>query len=180
MKTKPATSDSMSDLPHIATAETLKHISSNKIDESKATETPREYQLELLELAKKENIIAVLATGAGKSYKISVMLVPTVTLVSQQAKYLKVNSKLRVSLLWGGKITGQYGASYWKKELAETDVIVMTAEILRASLDRGYISIDKFNLIVFDECHHARSDHPYSVLMRTHFSSVQRLSDQKS
>ncbi|KAH6559809.1 hypothetical protein BASA60_000457 [Batrachochytrium salamandrivorans] len=192
MKTKPATSDSMSDLPHIATAETLKHISSNKIGESKATETPREYQLELLELAKKENIIAVLATGAGKtlvalllivhlhslqrstntvkSYKISVMLVPTVTLVSQQAKYLKVNSKLRVSLLWGGKITGQYGASYWKKELAETDVIVMTAEIFRTSLDRGYISIDKFNLIVFDECHHARSDHPYSVLMRTHFS----------
>ncbi|KAJ8328011.1 Dicer-like protein 1 [Batrachochytrium dendrobatidis] len=151
---------------------------------------PRSYQLWLFELAKAENIIAVLPTGTGKTLiallliehmhsiqspeaanrKISVMLVPTIPLVSQQAQYIKMHSKLRTGFSSEGVSMKKHDFKYWKCALEENDVMVMTAEILKTSLDRGYISISMLNLIVFDECHHARNLHPYRVLMQTHYA----------
>lgn len=85
-------------------------------------ESPRQYQTDILQKAKYSNIIAVLDTGAGKTlisllllkymktlkeaWKLSVFLVPTIPLVSQQAMYLRNNSSLRVANVWGGVQNG--------------------------------------------------------------------------
>ncbi|KAL2918045.1 Dicer-like protein 1 [Polyrhizophydium stewartii] len=156
--------------------------------------TARAYQLQLFERAKEENLIAVLSTGAGKTLialmlirymaslerdddeniqrRISIFLVPTVPLVSQQAQYFRFNSDLRVAHLWGGMTTQDHGSVYWKRIVDKHDVAVLTPEILRRALDRGYISLDRFNVLVFDECHHARSNHPYSLIVRTHYADM--------
>lgn len=44
----------------------------------------------------------------------------------------------------------------------------MTAQILFDMITHSYIRIEDINLLIFDECHHAVSDHPMRMIM-THF-----------
>ena len=46
------------------------------------------------------------------------------------------------------------------------DILVVTAKVLHNTLMQKDIdSIQKFSLLVFDECHHTQSDHPYNEIM---------------
>jgi superfamily II DNA or RNA helicase len=45
-------------------------------------------------------------------------------------------------------------------------VLVMTPQILVDGLDNNSITLDKVNLMVLDECHHASKNHPYAKIMR--------------
>nr|CAD7432075.1 unnamed protein product [Timema monikensis] len=49
----------------------------------------------------------------------------------------------------------------------------MTAQIFLNNLSHGYITLDKVNLMIFDECHHAVTDHPMRQIMQ-HFSNCPR------
>ena len=62
------------------------------------------------------------------------------------------------------------GTDSWKREDCEklfkkNMVIVCTAEILRGWLHHGFISVDQINLLIFDEAHHAKKDHPYARII---------------
>ncbi|KAI8918847.1 hypothetical protein BC831DRAFT_482028 [Entophlyctis helioformis] len=145
--------------------------------------------LQLFEKAKEHNIIAVLDTGTGKTLvalllmqhmlslepedpetrRMAIFLVPTVPLVGQQAQYLRHNSPMRVGFMWGGMAMQDHGTVFWQKTLAQYDVMVMTPDILRGSLDHGFVSIERLCVIVVDECHHVRSNHPFNQVMRGHY-----------
>lgn len=45
-------------------------------------------------------------------------------------------------------------------------VLVMTPQILLDGLDSNSLTLDKVNLMVLDECHHASKNHPYAKIMR--------------
>ncbi|KAJ3287150.1 Dicer-like protein 1 [Borealophlyctis nickersoniae] len=166
-------------------------LSSLPADEPVWTEDKREhegsvrlYQLELLNLAKDKNVIAVLDTGAGKtliavllikhmmalegqrvaqgiSKRLSIFLVPLVPLVVQQERYIRQNCDLEVKRY--------YGAMNVDSEIASADVMVMTPDIFRNILERAFISMKQVNLIVFDEAHHARRNHSYSRIVADHY-----------
>ena len=78
-------------------------------------------------------------------HRCTVFLVPTVPLVSQQANYIKSNSNLRTSQIWGGMRNQSASRilkkDVWQKEIQEADVIVMTADIFRISLDEATIDL---------------------------------------
>ena len=140
-------------------------------------EQPRPYQFVLFQRAQKENTIVVMETGTGKTMiallllkycqsqnpkKVSFFLVPTVPLVHQQQLYLSTNSKLKVK-----GISGE--TSEEQRVNQKYQVFVMTPQIFLQSLDHGYVSMDKINVIVFDECHHCRGNHPYNLIMSMHY-----------
>ncbi len=54
----------------------------------------------------------------------------------------------------------------WEKACSENMVIVCTAEILRNSLHHSFVSMDRINLLIFDEAHHAKKDHPYARIIK--------------
>ncbi|KAF9484901.1 hypothetical protein BDN70DRAFT_871881 [Pholiota conissans] len=160
--------------------------------QSHAVDIPRRYQEEVFEKAQQGNVIAALNTGSGKTLislllikwitsqeasqgKLVIFLVPKVTLVIQQWEYLKSRSSLRIGKLHG---SGQAGRSMsdrrgWKKMFKSVDVVVMTAQIFLNLLTHSLWSLDRVSLIVFDECHHARSYHPYNGIMREYFQVSQ-------
>jgi endoribonuclease Dicer len=50
----------------------------------------------------------------------------------------------------------------WDRYFEENMVIVCTAEILNQCLLSSYVKIRQINLLIFDEAHHTKKDHPYA------------------
>jgi endoribonuclease Dicer len=61
----------------------------------------------------------------------------------------------------------------WEKACSESMVIVCTAEVLRNSLHHSFITMDRINLLVFDEAHHAKKDHPYARIIKDFYAQMQ-------
>ncbi|KAJ5120616.1 uncharacterized protein N7515_010004 [Penicillium bovifimosum] len=157
---------------------------------------PREYQLELFDRAKSENTIAVLDTGSGKTlvavlllkyilelelnnrqnkmeHKVAFFLVDSVTLVFQQSAVLRRNLNQKVAYFYGNLGPDLWDQQTWQKQLKSYMVIVCTAEILNQALLNGHLRIDQVNLLIFDEAHHAKKEHPYARIIRDSYLKVE-------
>ncbi|KAL9427016.1 hypothetical protein AB3S75_033741 [Citrus x aurantiifolia] len=143
----------------------------------------RNYQLEALENALKQNTIVFLETGSGKtliaimllrSYAyllrkpspfVSVCLVPKVVLVPQQAEAIKKHTDLKVGMYWGDMGIDYWDAATWKEEMNKHEVLVMTPQILLDGLRLSYFKLNMIKVLILDECHHARGKHQYACIM---------------
>ncbi|XP_024027815.1 endoribonuclease Dicer homolog 2 isoform X2 [Morus notabilis] len=132
----------------------------------------------------KQNTIVFLETGSGKtliasmllrSYAavlrkpspfVAVFLVPKDVLVSQQAKALEKDTGLKVGTYSGGTQTDFWNSNMWKQAIEKNEVLVMTPEILLNSLRHAFFKFSVIKGLVFDECHHARGNHPYALIMK--------------
>ncbi|XP_036140493.1 endoribonuclease Dicer isoform X2 [Monomorium pharaonis] len=149
--------------------------------------TPRAYQIDLYERAVQSNTILYLPTGAGKTYiavmllkhlsgnirkpyqeggKRSIFIVNTVPLVTQQADYISRHTGLSCKGYSGDMKVDFWQESQWLTEIEEHQVLVMTAQIFLNLLIHGYMKLNRVNLIIFDECHRAVSDHPMRQIMQ--------------
>ncbi|PNS18847.1 Dicer-like protein 1 [Sphaceloma murrayae] len=156
---------------------------------------PREYQLELFERAKLQNTIAVLDTGTGKTliavlllrhvieqeledrmqgkpHRIAFFLVPAVNLVFQQQAVLSHNLNFEIARVFGAMGVDLWTKSKWDTLFDAHKVIVCTPEVLNLCLSHGFIRMDQINLLIFDEAHHAKREHPYCRIMREHFDRL--------
>nr|CAD7400790.1 unnamed protein product [Timema cristinae] len=155
---------------------------------------PRGYQHQLLEKAFVQNTLLYLPTGSGKTYiavmlikamlqeieppfettgKRTVFIVNTVPLVDQQATYIQRFVPVSVGMYSGDRKVDFWSREMWLEELKKNQILVMTAQIFLNNLSHGYITLDKVNLMIFDECHHAVTDHPMRQIMQ-HFSNCPR------
>ncbi|RDL30338.1 Uncharacterized protein BP5553_10216 [Venustampulla echinocandica] len=167
----------------------------NQSESRQIISSPREYQVELFERAKEKNIIAVLDTGSGKTliavlllrhifaqeledrvlgkpHRISFFLVDSVTLVYQQHAVLKANLDQPMNMFCGEMGCRLWNRKQWEKHFAENTVIVCTAEVLRQCLHHSFISMDRINLLIFDEAHHAKKDHAYARIIKDFYISA--------
>ncbi|GFT77874.1 endoribonuclease Dicer [Nephila pilipes] len=155
-------------------------------DDSKSF-TPRDYQIEILEAVKQQNTIACLGTGTGKTF-IAVMLireqasevrkpfeeggkrifflVPTVPLVTQQAKTIGDHVDLKVNGYYGEMDIDSWSKEDWMEQFKKSEVLVMTAEIFRIIVDHAFIPLTQIELLIMDECHRAQGDHPYRQALK--------------
>ncbi|KAK6916929.1 Ribonuclease III domain [Dillenia turbinata] len=147
-------------------------------------EQARQYQLDVLEQAKKKNTIAFLETGSGKTLiavlliksvcndlliqnkkMLAVFLVPKVPLVYQQAEVIRDQTGYQVGHYCGEMGQDFWDARRWQREFESKQVLVMTAQILLNILRHSIIKMEAINLLILDECHHAVKKHPYSLVM---------------
>ncbi|XP_008294508.1 endoribonuclease Dicer [Stegastes partitus] len=149
--------------------------------------TPRKYQVELLEAALEHNTIVCLNTGSGKTFiavlltkelshqirgryqenaKRTVFLVNTASSVVQQAAAVRTHSDLRVGEYTDLERTLAWTDQHWNQEIVENQVLVMTCHIFLHVLMNKVLPLSKINLVVFDDCHLAITDHPYCEIMK--------------
>ena len=157
-------------------------------------DNPRDYQNELFERAKRDNVIAVLDTGSGKTLiaallmrhtatqelqdraegrppRISFFLVNSVHLVNQQQKMLKKNlpESFRPAALHGGTNVDLWKLAEWQKLKQDYRAVVCTAEVLNQSLMHSFVKINEINLLIFDEAHHTKKGHPFARIIKDYY-----------
>lgn len=156
-------------------------------------EQARQYQLDVLEQAKKRNTIAFLETGAGKTLiavllmksisaelqkqnmkMLAVFLVPKVPLVYQQAEVIRERTGFQVGHYCGEMGQDFWDARRWQREFENKQVLVMTAQILLNILRHSIVKMEGINLLILDECHHAVKKHPYSLVMSEFYHTTQK------
>ncbi|PVV05192.1 hypothetical protein BB560_000286 [Smittium megazygosporum] len=104
--------------------------------------------------------------SVGFQRKLTIFLCNTSVLVEQQGKEIKKSTSRTTYIYKSGKKHTKFSGSDWKNIFAEYEVHVMTHQIFLNCLRRGYITMDRVKLIIFDECHHSRKDSPYNLVMR--------------
>ncbi|KAJ2554588.1 Dicer-like protein 1, partial [Coemansia sp. RSA 1933] len=101
-----------------------------------------------------------------QSGKVRVFLNNTVALVHQQARVIAENTDQKVQEFIGSMGIDEWDEAKWADKWNNATVFVMTHQVLLNALRSGHIHISNIDLLVFDECHHARGNHPYSLIMR--------------
>ncbi|KAE9049633.1 hypothetical protein PR001_g3122 [Phytophthora rubi] len=139
----------------------------------------RAFQREILELAREKNVVMVGDTGIGKTFlaiallseqdysgdKRAFFMAPTRQLVVQITAKIRQTSTLSVNA-YCGRTADLWDAAQWERELQLTRVFVCTPEIVRNVLLKGYVTLSRMNLLVFDECHHVTKRHPYAQVIK--------------
>ena len=74
----------------------------------------------------------------------------------------------------GQTVEKQWGVkSFWDKVFEDNMIIVCTAEILFRCLHHAYIQMERINLLIFDECHHAKKNHPYGRIIKDFYAPIE-------
>lgn len=89
--------------------------------------------------------------------------------MQQQARVLRSNIFQNVKVLHGSTKEDLWHNSTWNKIKNEYQVIVCTPAILDQSMSHSFITMQEISLLIFDEAHHAKKDHPYSRLIRSYY-----------
>ncbi|XP_053391260.1 interferon-induced helicase C domain-containing protein 1-like [Mercenaria mercenaria] len=163
---------------------TEKAINEDDTDEIEDTDISlREYQRELAAPALQgKNVIIVAPTGSGKTRVAMriiqehirqqkgrgiakvIFLVNQVALANQQGEACRGLLKKYASKVITGE--SQRKSECLKDFIDKRDILVVTAQVLLDALCRKEISgINKFSLIVFDECHHTHANHTFNQIM---------------
>jgi endoribonuclease Dicer len=85
----------------------------------------------------------------------------SVALAEQQHQMLCENLASMPGLVHG-RTLDSWRQREWHDFFSGSEVVVCTAQVLYDCLNQGYIKIEDINLIVFDEAHHAKKEHPYA------------------
>ncbi|KAF0729011.1 hypothetical protein Ae201684P_003479 [Aphanomyces euteiches] len=139
----------------------------------------RQYQVGVVEQARRKNVVMVGSTGIGKTFvaimllreqdystsKRAFVLAPTRQLVQQICGKIARLTTLDVQAYCGRELE-VWDEVKWRYKLSLHSVYVCTPEILRILLVKGYTSFSRINLLVLDECHHVNKRHPYNQIMK--------------
>lgn len=104
--------------------------------------------------------------------RLSFFLVERVALAFQQHAVLDCNLPCSVAVFTGEKVKN-WTKDFWLKQMGEHEVIVCTAEILNQCLQFAFIRIDQINLLIFDEAHHTKKNHPYARIIKDYYADGQ-------
>src|SRR5215469_10331880 len=88
--------------------------------------------------------------------------VANVTLVFQQAAVLDCNLDARIGRYCGEMGVDLWNKSQWDEVFLKDNVIVATADTIFNCLTHAFLKMNQINLLVFDECHHAKKSHVYA------------------
>ena len=106
--------------------------------------------------------------------KVAFFVVDRVALCFQQFAVLEANIDQPIARLCGDVNFDPNSAEYWEQLFQEHRVVVCTAEILHQCLRRAFITMSRINLVIFDEAHHCKKEHPYARIVKDFYIHTPR------
>lgn len=104
--------------------------------------------------------------------KLAFFIVDKVALAHQQAEFLQRTCFGRIGLLYGALGVDNYSRAQWRDVYLDYDVLVLTADILKNALARGFLVMERANLLVFDEAHHCQAIHAYAAIQHFYHKTL--------
>ena len=147
--------------------------------------TPRLYQELIAATAVKKNTLCILPTGLGKTfiailvsaYKLEesidskiLMIAPTRPLVNQHLETFKKSMYVDESKLIG--LTGKIHRDDRKVLYEKGQVFFTTPQIVRNDVDNKILNLEKFSLLIIDECHRSVKQYAYTEVTERYFKSA--------
>ncbi len=155
---------------------------------------PRDYQIKIYNEAKDTNSIVFMETGKGKTFiaimlisrllgidmldnkeninkmpinnKKIIFLVCDTPLINQQANAIKTILGIEVGILQGKKQKKTKNDYLeFRKVFQNKNIFVAIHSVIYKLLSTGFLQISEIDMLIFDECHHADSAHPYNDIM---------------
>jgi ERCC4-related helicase len=109
-----------------------------------------------------------------------VFLVCEVALVEQQSYVIAQNTPLLVKACSGKNMKSmKKDINTFKSSWASFDIFVATPQVIYQLLSTGYLKISDIDLLIFDECHHTDSNHPYNLLMNEFYFYYKTTCEEK-
>lgn len=105
----------------------------------------------------------------GQPKKVAFFLVEKVALCFQQYSVLEANLEHPVAKFHGEMAGIMRTKEFWDKQFADNMVFVCTAQIVLDCLNSGFLHISQINLLIFDEAHHTKKNHPYARIIKDHY-----------
>lgn len=97
--------------------------------------------------------------------KRTIFVVNTVALARQQFEVLSKRTSYVTRLYTGDMNVDNWRRERWREEFEQYQVIVATVQIIVDVITAGFLSVADINVLVVDECHSGRGDHPMHQLM---------------
>lgn len=108
----------------------------------------------------------ILKTPLNEGGKRSVFLVNTVCLANQQAQTIEDILEVNVACWTSESKKKSWKREKFREEFEKSEVIVATSQLFLDAVKHSFISLAELNILVIDECHHARADHPTHEIMK--------------
>ncbi|MBE3043365.1 hypothetical protein IMZ48_12505 [Candidatus Bathyarchaeota archaeon] len=89
--------------------------------------------------------------------------------MDQQWSALVANLPYPAAKFSGSEVEHRWNKEFWGETLGKNEVIVCTAAILQKCLAQGFITMSRISLLIFDEAHHAKKNHPYARIIKDYF-----------
>ncbi|GIL92080.1 hypothetical protein Vretifemale_19562 [Volvox reticuliferus] len=121
----------------------------------------------------------IIQSKPGGKCALVVVLVPSVILTTQHAVVFDL-ANLPVTLVGAYSSDNQLTPKVWRALFlaaysgGHSSVVVATAESFCNLLRTGKAMLSEVDLLVFDEAHHCKEDHPYAVIMAVYNSMSQK------
>lgn len=106
-------------------------------------------------------------------YLLIIIQVDKVALVFQQHAVLECNLDQPIAKFCGNMLDRSANAAYWGDIMDKHMIVVCTAAILLKCLYHSYIRMDQINLLIFDEAHHAKKNHPFAEIIKQFYINVE-------
>ncbi|RDA87011.1 hypothetical protein CP532_6707 [Ophiocordyceps camponoti-leonardi (nom. inval.)] len=171
--------DQVRSVDRFTTANLIEHNEDKRIIAS-----PREYQTELFERAKDRNLIITLIAAlllrytldqelerraVGEPSRVAFFVVDKVALCVQQYSVLRANLEHPVAK-FHGELSGVLKTKdFWAQQLDDYMAFVCTAQVLLDCLNNGFVQMSRVNLLIIDEAHHTKKNHPYARIIKDHY-----------
>lgn len=98
--------------------------------------------------------------------KRTIFVVNTVALARQQAEVLRKRFPPEMVGLYSGDMNvDNWKKDKWREEFEKNKIVVATVQIIVDVITSGYLSIADINVLIIDECHSGKGDHPMHQLM---------------
>ncbi|DBB05724.1 TPA: hypothetical protein ACH3X1_012325 [Trebouxia sp. C0004] len=153
----------------------LRHIEEQAADRTNSA--LHGYQQQLVDcVSKGQNHIIVAPTGTGKT-RVAVevagllfqrkpsacilFLTPTVALAEQQTGVFRAAKCIPEGVACISS-ENPISSQQWPSAIRANHVLVMTVQALLNMLENGDATLQAFDLMVFDECHHTQNNHPFN------------------
>lgn len=107
--------------------------------------------------------------AAGKPKKIAFFVAEKVALCFQQHRMLKTNLAFPIAKLHGDSTGMTSTREFWDSQMNEHMAIVCTAQVLLDGLSHGFVTMRQINLLIFDEAHHAKKNHPFARIIQSYY-----------